>query len=635
MRFIPFIFLFLISNSLFSQECELKSFKDRRDVKKIKKLIKNKDFFQANSLLKNSKEHPVFNSLKAELLWLENNNIAAKKIANEVLYICDEGFPIIYYILGEIAYVEKDFVLSADYLQKSLELGLVDIYYENTIKFLPKALELADIINNPVKYNPKIIEGISTEYDEYLPAISPDQDFTFFTRRFLKKGIDIIAPSYQEEFVVSTKSSGLFNAGDALPYPFNVEDNEGGACISIDNNTLYFTKCSKVAGNYNNCDIFYSKKINGSWDDIKSFNKKICPVYSWESQPSVSSDGDYIVFASDRDGGYGGIDLYEIHKDSYGRWSDPVNLGVRINSANNEKSPFLHTDGKTLFFASDNFPSLGGYDIFYSKKDSSNNWQKPVNIGYPINSALNEISLFVSTDGNEAFFASNNLSGIGGWDIYSFDLHEGAKPERVFFIKGNLLDVNGDIINDVEIEIKNVKTKEVKVFKVKNGQYAAAVTLSDDDDVLVTVKKKGYAFNSQYISAKDTGFSSPKRIDLELKNIEEGKSFLLNNIYFDLDSYEINSISDEIILEFVSYLEINNTLIISINGYTDSIGEINYNQVLSEKRAFAVYQRLIDSGISSERLSYKGFGEKFPKNQNISEKGRKLNRRTEFYIVKR
>jgi len=635
MRFITFIFLFLISNSLFSQECELKSFKDRRDAKKIRKLIKDKDFFQANSLLKNSKEHPVFNSLKAELLWLENNNIPAKKVANEVLYICDEEFPIMYYILGEIAYIEKDFVLSANYLQKSLEFGLVDSYYENTIKFLPQALELASIINNPVKYDPEIIEGISTEYDEYLPAISPDQDFTFFTRRFLKKGIDIIAPSYQEEFVVSTKSNGLFNIGNALPYPFNVEDNEGGACISIDNNTLYFTKCSKVAGNYNNCDIFYSKKINGSWDDIQSFNKKICPVYSWESQPSVSSDGNYIVFASDRDGGYGGIDLYEIRKDSYGRWSNPVNLGVGINSVNNEKSPFLHTDGRTLFFSSDNFPSLGGYDIFYSKKDSSNNWQKPVNIGYPINSAVNEISLFVSTDGNKAFFASNNLSGIGGWDIYSFDLYEGAKPERVFFIKGDLLDVNGEIINDVEIEIRNVKTKEVKVFKVKNGKYAAAVTLSDDDDVLVTVKKRGYAFNSQYISAKDTSFSSPKRIDFELKNIEEGKSFLLNNIYFDLDSYEINSVSDEIILEFASYLEINDNLIISINGYTDSIGGIDYNQVLSEKRALAVYQKLIDSDISSERLSYKGFGEKFPKNKNISERGRELNRRTEFYIIKR
>ena len=635
MRLFFFAALFLISSSLYSQDCKLNSFKDRRDAKKIVRLINNKAFSQANLLLRNASEHPVFNSLKLEILWLEGNYTRAKKLANDVLYVCEEGFPIVYYILGEIAYIEKDFVLSANYLQKSLELGLIGAYYENTIKFLPLALELAEIINNPVKYNPEIITGISTEYDEYLPAISPDQDFTFFTRRFLKKGIDIITPSYQEEFVVSNKTDGLFNSGDPLPYPFNVEDNEGGACISIDNNTLYFTKCSKVAGNYNNCDIFYSKKVNGIWGDIKSFNKIICPVYSWESQPSVSSDGNCIFFASDRDGGYGGIDLYEIRRDSYGKWSNPINLGSEINSVNNEKSPFLHTDGKTLFFASNNFPSLGGYDIFYSKMDSLNNWQKPVNIGYPINSSLNEISLFVSTDGNKAFFASNNLNGIGGWDIYSFDLHEKAKPERVFFIKGDLLDIDGKIINDVEIEIKNVKTQEVKVFKVKNGKYSAAVTLSDDDDVLVTVKRKGYAFNSQYVSSKDTSFNSPSRIDLELKNIEEGKSFLLNNIYFDIDSYDINSVSNEIISEFSSYLKVNSELIISINGFTDDIGEISYNQELSEKRALAVYQKLIESGISLNRLRYKGFGEKFPKHKNKTEKDRELNRRTEFYIIKK
>ena len=91
-------------------------------------------------------------------------------------------------------------MLSANYLKKSLQLGLDGSYYENAVKFLPQALELSDLINNPVKYSPEIISGISTEYDEYLPAISPDQDFTFFTRRFLKKGIDIITPTYQEEF---------------------------------------------------------------------------------------------------------------------------------------------------------------------------------------------------------------------------------------------------------------------------------------------------------------------------------------------------------------------------------------------------------------------------------------------------
>ena len=635
MRLITFIFLFFICNQIFPQDCELKSYKDKREAKKIRKFINDKNFLQANVILKNSKEHPVFNSLKAELFWLENNNSAAKKIANEVLYICDETFPVVYYILGEIAYIEKDFVLSANYLQKSLQFGLDGVYYENTVKFLPQALELSDLINNPVKYVPEIISGISTDYDEYLPAISPDQDFTFFTRRFLKKGIDIITPSYQEEFFMSKKIDGEYSIGSALSYPFNIEDNEGGACITIDNNTLYFTKCSKVAGNYNNCDIFYSNKVDGEWGDIKSFNKEISPLYSWESQPSVSSDGNYIVFASDRGGGYGGIDLYGIEKNNDGKWSKPKNLGDIINSANNEKSPFLHTDNNTLFFASDNFPSLGGYDIFYSRKDSFGNWQKPVNIGYPINSSLNEISLFVSTDGYKAFFASNNLNGIGGWDIYSFDLHDEAKPKRVFFIKGDLLDVYGEIIDDVEIEIKNIKTNEVTVFKVKNGKYAAAVTLSDNDDVLVTIKKKGYAFNSQYVSADDTSFLSPKTMDIKLRDIEVGESFLLNNIYFDLNSYDINNVSDEIILEFASYLEINNNLIISINGYTDNIGEVEYNKKLSKKRALAVFQKLVANGVSEKRLAYKGFGEQFPKNNNVTEIDRELNRRTEFYIIKK
>ena len=207
--------------------------------------------------------------------------------------------------------------------------------------------------------------------------------------------------------------------------------------------------------------------------------------------------------------------------------------------------------------------------------------------------------------------------------------------KRVFFIKGDLLDVYGEIIDDVEIEIKNIKTQEVTVFKVKDGKYAAAVTLSDNDDVLVTIKKKGYAFNSQYVSADDTSFLSPKTMDIKLRDIEVGESFLLNNIYFDLDSYDINNVSNEIILEFASYLEINKNLIISINGYTDNIGEEEYNEKLSEKRAYAVYQKLVDNGVSKKRLDYQGFGEQFSKNKNVDEAERELNRRTEFYIIKK
>ena len=166
---------------------------------------------------------------------------------------------------------------------------------------------------------------------------------------------------------------------------------------------------------------------------VQKFSNEISKIDSWESQPTVSSDGNTIIFSSDRIGGYGKMDLYEINKIN-GRWTRPNNLGSVINSSEYEKSPYLHTDGKTLFFASTNFPTLGGFDIFYSRKDSLGEWQHPVNIGYPINTVSDEISLFVSTDGNEAYFASNNLDGAGGWDIYSFELHDGAKPDRVLLL---------------------------------------------------------------------------------------------------------------------------------------------------------------------------------------------------------
>ena len=629
------IFLLFLSRVIFAQDCELNSFKNKREFKKINKLIESKDFFQAKSLLKNTDDHPVFTSLRAELAWLEGDIIKAQDLSDEVLYVCEDNFPIIYYILGEIAYQQKDFISSANYLQISINNGLVDKYYDIAVEFLPKARQLADIINNPVPFNPLIIEGVSTEYDEYLPAISPDQELIFFTRRYLKKGIDIITPTFQEEFISSKIENDVFSVGQPLSYPFNIEDNEGGACISIDNNLLFFTKCSRVSGNYNNCDIFYSEKKDGKWGEIQSFGKEICPMYSWESQPSLSFDGKSIIFASDREGGYGGVDLYIINKDNNGLWSKPINLGPEINSENNEKSPFLHTDGKTLFFASDNFPSLGGYDIFYSRKDSLNMWSKPINIGYPINSKFNEISLFVSTDGNQAVFASNNLEGIGGWDLYSFDLYSEAKPERVFFIKGDLFDSNGENINDVEIEIKNINTKEVMVIKVKNGEYAASLTLSKDDDVLITVKKKGYSFNSQYVSSENHEFLSPTNLNFELKDIVEGESFLLNNIYFELDSYQLNEVSNEIILEFAEYLKTNSSMIISINGYTDNIGELDYNKKLSRERALSVYYKLINYGIAKNRLQYKGYGEGNPKNDNSSHELRELNRRTEFFIIKK
>jgi len=630
-----FLFSFFFSlNSVLSQECFPEKSKDKRQVKKIVNLIQKKSYYAALDELRIANNFSIFNALKTEVLWNKGDFFNAESEGFKVIDVCSDNFPKVYYFLGEIAFNRKDYVNADFYLKRSIDLGISDPYYSEAVNLYSKANVLAEIINNPVSFNPEVVSGISTILDEYLPVISPDQELSFFTRRSDKSSLHSITNTTIEEFFTSEKIMGNFEIGQALPSPFNLGSNEGGASITIDNKVLYYTKCIRNKKGYNNCDIYYVNRKNGAWSEVQTFSDKISRADSWESQPTVSSDGKTIIFSSDRVGGYGKIDLYEINFQN-GKWTNPKNLGSVINSNEHEKSPYLHTDGITLFFSSTNFPSLGGFDIFYSRKDNLGNWLEPKNIGYPINTVADQISLFVSTDGNNAFFASNQLDGIGGWDIYSFPLHNDAKPERVLFLKGELMDENGRLLEGVELEIKNINTNEVTVLKAEAGAYVSSLTLAKDDDVLITIKKEGFAFNSAYISANDTSFYSPANLDFELYSLKEGSSFDLNDIYFETNSFQISSIAEKVLFEFSTYLKLNKHIEIEINGFTDDIGENITNQILSENRAKAVYTLLTSYGIGKRRLSYNGYGEQFPRLDNSDYSNRSQNRRTEFRIIRK
>tara|TARA_B100001142_G_C14332559_1_gene654685 strand:- start:989 stop:2893 length:1905 start_codon:yes stop_codon:yes gene_type:complete len=633
MRVFLCIFFLFFFGSVFSQECQPNKRKDKRLVKRIEKHIEKRDFYTSLDQLSKLSEYVIYGALKAEILWAMSDFVNAEKEGVLVIEFCPDNFPKVYYFLGEIAFNRKDYVSADRYLRKSIDLGVSDPYLSDAVQLYSKAKVLADIINNPVPFEPEVLKGISTKFDEYLPIISPNQDFSFFTRRSDQSSLHSITNTTSEEFVVSKKVKGGFSKGVPLPYPFNTESNEGGASITIDNRVLYYTRCTRNSENYNNCDIYYVNRVDGVWSEIQEFSGDISKADSWDSQPSVSSDGKTIIFASDRLGGYGKIDLYEINWLN-GKWTAPKNLGPVINSRENEKSPFLHTDGQTLFFASTNFPSLGGFDIFYSRKDSLGNWQRPINIGFPINTSVDEISFFVSTDGETAYFASNQLEGIGGWDIYSFALYSGAKPERVLFLQGNLLDEYGDVVEDVDLEIKNIRTNEVTTINIESGVYVSSLVLSERDDVLLTVKKKGFSFHSTYISSDDSLFQSPMKLNIELESLENGKSFNLSNIYFQTNSYDINNVVREVLIEFANYLKINNNLVIEINGFTDDIGDESKNQTLSENRAKSVREIILLEGISPDRVLFNGYGEQFPIAKNTFKEGRAKNRRTEFKIIR-
>jgi len=319
-----------------------------------------------------------------------------------------------------------------------------------------------------------------------------------------------------------------------------------------------------------------------------------------------------------------------------GIWKPSVNIGDVINTTGNEKSPFIHSDSQTLYFSSDSHDGIGGYDIYYSKMNPDGTWSEPKNIGYPINTEGDEIGFIVSTFGNKAYFSSNKLQDSEGWDSYSFDLYEDARPKEVAIFKGDIKDEQGIPIEDAKLEVKEVKTNRITEGMVDKmtGKYAVALPVTKpEDEFIMTVKKKDYAFTSEYIKAKEIKKIEPVKVDFEVKPVEVGTTVKLNNIYFASSSAVFEKSSLVVLDNFLEYLNENPNIKLSIHGHTDNVGDDNSNQTLSEQRAKAVAEYLILMGLDNSRIvSTHGYGETKPVATNDTEEGRALNRRTEFVI---
>ncbi|HAG16054.1 MAG TPA: hypothetical protein DCG69_05950 [Bacteroidales bacterium] len=496
-----------------------------------------------------------------------------------------------------------------------------------------------DLLAHPVPFNPVKVNGISSKNDEYLPFISADDEFALYTRRrytLVDKGFD---SEYQEieTFNYSLRqANGDFDQGFPMPYPFNRNPNEGAPSLTIDNNHLYYTLCVvDPKTKYLNCDIMHSFFNGKIWSDPKSLGQNINSPNTWESQPSIDASGELLYFSSNREGGFGGYDLYKTYKLTDGSWSNPINLGPTINTSGHEKSPFIHSDSQTLYFSSDGIPGLGGFDIFYTRLDSSNQFEKPLNIGYPINSFEDDLGFFVSTDGQNGYYASNRFDENRSWNLYSFQLYEKAKPQKVLFIKGNISQEDAHLPSRAKVEIKNLNTRTTKEIPVDSisGRYVAVLLFRDD--LLLTVKKKGFVLESKFIGTTDSIFKKPAVVNVQIQPIEVGQSYEIHDIYFESNSDDLTPNSLEVIQEFFIFLQNNPGLHIEIQGHTDFIGNEQANLILSENRAKAVYESLVQLGIDQNRLLYKGFGESVPVADNNTSFGRSKNRRTVFIVMEK
>ncbi len=564
-----------------------------------------------------------------------------------------------YYYSGIIHYGNQDYNEAQKALEAFItfdpELGSISRDNERKIEdvesILPEVSFYANFYDNPVAYSPVRQDGVSGNGDEYLPMLSPDNEYIFFTRKESVKAKGDLYSREVENFMRGSlnKSNNNYETPKPLEPPFNVGDNYGGVSISLDNREMFITVCKPVGGNRKNCDIYrsvyeyYTDETGNQkmrWSGLENLGPNVNSD-GWEAQPTLSADGNTLYFATSREesiqdenGNYT-IDIYSTTRQPDGSWSKAVGLGNPINTDGNDKSPFLHVDSRTMYFSSNGHLGAGGYDIFFCKQNEDGTWSEPKNIGYPINSPQDEHGLIVSTDGARAFFASSNIQSSRGLDIYAFELPQKAKPEKVLLLKGDATNEKGDVIKGARIELKYAKSKEIEEIEVDkvDGSYAAVVNLRPDEEVMMSVKsdEEELAFNTRMFTIADT-VNTVQDLDMEVENVKEGKTYRINDIRFPTGSADIDESSKQVLLEFADYLNENKSLAIEIGGHTDDVGNADSNLALSTERAFKVFGFLQEAGVSGSRMTYKGYGQTKPVVPNSSEENRAKNRRTEFKI---
>ncbi|HCY41151.1 MAG TPA: hypothetical protein DHV48_07325 [Prolixibacteraceae bacterium] len=550
-------------------------------------------------------------------------------------------FPKMYYSLGNASYRSGYYQKAVESFRKYLSFaGEKGTFADRAKQSIEKCRGAEKLLKQPVPFESvNLGPNINSANDDYWPSITIDGNTIIFTRladTFNPTGQgQLIA---QEDFYTSKLVNNEWQPSEPLA-SINTIYNEGAQSISTDGNLLFYTACNRNDG-FGSCDIYFSRNDCGVWSLPQNAGE---PVNSpaWESQPSISANGESLYFVSSRRGGKGGMDIWKCKllaftKNGLPVWGDAVNLGDSINTPGNEMSPFIHSDGKTLYFASDYWPGMGGFDMFYSRLKNDSVWTKPHNIGYPINSFKDEQGLIVDASGKNAYYSSDR-PGSQRMDIYSFELHQKARPTAVSYIKGRVRDaVSGQPLNaKVELVDLGNSTSVIKTESCdESGEFLMCLPLGKE--YAFNVSKEGYLFYSQNFQMKERmEIIDPYILEIKLNEIEVGGSVVLRNVFFNTGSYELLPQSKVELQRLIDFLITNKSLYIELEGHTDNVGGEDMNRKLSESRAEEVYKYLINTGIEKYRMTFRGFGYSQPISSNETIEGRALNRRTEFKITRK
>ncbi len=611
---------------------EAKKYAKQGDLKKsndrFEKLISSKTDFAEAYLRLASNNY----TLK---LFGKSEELFSKAIA------LDADFdPEMYFSLAMVQVELKKYRLAADNLEIFINKEKLKM------EKVKKAIKMRDnlrftvfAISHPVPFKPENMgPNINSENSEYSAILSLDGNKMIFTRNVKKKS-EFIG---QEDFFMSELDSLGWGKAYSVA-DLNTSQNEGAFSISANGKYIVFTACDRKDA-FGSCDLYYSMLLNGAWTMPVNMGNRVNSA-AWDSQPTLSADGRSLIFASRRLGTLGGSDLFMTYRDAKNAWVTPVNLGNIVNTEGDDESPFLHTDGATLYFRSNGRPGMGKHDIYFSRKnDTTEMWQIPVNIGYPINTDGDEGSLTVSIDGKTAYYTSdiNLSSGLknNNLDIFSFQLYEAARPKSSTIIKGYVTDAISGKPVKADIRIKELGTGN-NVFQLQtddDGYFISGISVGKNYACIAEHKDYTYHaenFNLSEVKELFNSYSLDIKLMPILKSdtILENKPVILQNIFFATGSFELLPTSYHEIELLAKMMLENKSISIKLTGHTDDVGSEQDNLLLSQLRAKSVATAIVEKGVDKSRVISDGKGEILPLADNTTEEGRKKNRRTEMLVI--
>lgn len=512
-----------------------------------------------------------------------------------------------------------------DYLNK---LRVEDYLMVDFIDQQIKACEIAKKLRKePIKYRKIQLNKNINQYSfNFSPAISGDGTSMVYTSKLGGTNHIFMSKKFSDDWGDPEDiSSQLDLRGDCI-----------SSSLSYDATKLYIVVQDQFQSN-----IYESELVNGKWSKIRKLGRSINTKY-WESGGALSPDGKTFYFSSNRKDGYGELDIYISELDEKGKWGSARNLGPEINSPFHDDSPIPGIDGNTLYFSSQGHYNMGGFDLFVSTRNDAGKWSLPINLGFPINSTDDDLS----------------IAPLGTGDImcYSpFIMEEHARQEISFLaldVKGTQgpTTISGHISTDDNFPelaggfIKVVEASSgdtVKIIEVdaETGEYTIAML---EGNYSFVFSGDGYELSERQVVIPGNLSVPEINLNQELKANMDGEDdyLLIKNILFDFNESALNNDAKIELERIIDIMEQHSELEFEIEGHTDAIGSAEYNLELSNKRARSVLNYLIKRGLERSRFRTKGFGEIVAVAVNDDEEGkdnpdaRRLNRRVEFKVLK-